>query len=183
MRPRKRKNQVTSGKEMTTKKDHAADGITADHPPGLGAVAVHRLPGMSQETSLRRERVMSRERSQVMERRGDDLVVGAVQGAGLNEAQKARRGKSEANVTRKRKAGKVEKSVHLKIVAVVVVRTTSGDILDVLVERTGKERKKTKKQNPRRKRLPKPTVPRNNMLTIKQAISEEIRQTMTLNLI
>ena len=30
-------------------------------------------------------------------------------GAGLNEAQKARRGKSEANVTRKRKVGKVEK--------------------------------------------------------------------------
>lgn len=80
MRPRKRKNQGTSGKEMTMKIDHAADGITADHPPGLGAVAVHRLPGMSQETSLRRERVMSRERSQVMERRGDDLVVGAVQG-------------------------------------------------------------------------------------------------------
>lgn len=80
MRPRKRKNQGTSGKEMTTKIDHAADGITADHPPGLGAVAVHRLPGMSQETSLRRERVMSRERSQVMERTGDDLVVGAVQG-------------------------------------------------------------------------------------------------------
>ena len=51
------------------------------------------------------------------------------------------------------------------------------------VNRTGKERKKTKKQNPRKKRLPKPTVPRNNMLTIKQAISEEIRQTMTLNLI
>ena len=80
MRPRKRKNQVTRGKEMTMKIDHAADGITADHPPGLGAVAVHRLPGMSQETSLRRERVMSRERSQVMERRGDDLVAGAVQG-------------------------------------------------------------------------------------------------------
>lgn len=80
MRPRKRKNQGTSGKEMTTKKDHAADGITAHHPPGLGAVAVHRLPGMSQETSLRRGRVMSRERSQVMERRGDDLVAGAVQG-------------------------------------------------------------------------------------------------------
>ena len=80
MRPRKRKNQGTSGKEMTMKIDHAADGITADHPPGLGAVAVHRLPGMSQETSLRRERVMSRERSQVMERRGDDLVAGAVQG-------------------------------------------------------------------------------------------------------
>lgn len=182
MRPRKRKNQGTSGKEMTTKKDHAADGITADHPPGLGAVAVHRLPGMSQETSLRRGRVMSRERSQVMEKRGDDLVAGAVQGADLNKAQKARRGKSEANMTRKRKAGKVEKSVHLKTVAVVVVRTTA-DILDVLVERTGKEGKKTKKQNPRKKRLPKPTVPRNNMLTIKQAISEEIRQTMTLNLI
>lgn len=144
MRPRKRKNQGTSGKEMTMKIDHAADGITADHPPGLGAVAVHHLPGMSQETSLRRGRVMSRERSQVMERREDDLVAGAVQGAGLNKAQKARRGKSEANVTRKRKAGKVEKSIHLKIVAVVVVRTT-GDILDVLVERTGKERKKTKK--------------------------------------
>lgn len=80
MRPRKRKNQGTSGKEMTMKKDHAADGITADHPPGLGAVAVHRLPGMSQETSLRRGRVMSRERSQVMERRGDGLVAGAVQG-------------------------------------------------------------------------------------------------------
>lgn len=80
MRPRKRKNQGTSGKEMTTKKDHAADGITADHPLGLGAVAVHHLPGMSQETSLRRGRVMSRERSQVMERREDDLVAGAVQG-------------------------------------------------------------------------------------------------------
>ena len=65
---------------MTMKIDHAADGITADHLPGLGAVAVHHLPGMSQETSLRRERVMSRERSQVMERRGDDLVTGAVQG-------------------------------------------------------------------------------------------------------
>lgn len=65
---------------MTTKKDHAADGIMAEHPPGLGAVAVHRLPGMSQETSLMRGRVMSRERSQVMERREDDLVAGAVQG-------------------------------------------------------------------------------------------------------
>ena len=51
------------------------------------------------------------------------------------------------------------------------------------VNRTGKERKKTKKQNQRKKRLPKPTLPLNNMLTIKQAISEEIRQTMTLNLI
>ena len=50
--------------------------------------------------------------------------------------------------------------------------------------RTGKEGKKTKNQNLRKKRLPQPTTkPRNNMLTIKQAISEEIRQTMTLNLI
>lgn len=41
-------------------------------------------------------------------------------GAGLNKAQKARRGKSEVNMTRKRKAGKVEKRYETnRIISIV----------------------------------------------------------------
>ena len=72
---------MTSGNEMTTKKDRAAGVSMVDHPHGLGAAAVHHPLGiLNQEISLKRGGVKSREKSQVMERREGDLAADVVQG-------------------------------------------------------------------------------------------------------
>lgn len=107
-RSRKREIQVISGSETTMMRGHAAGASMADHPHGPGAAVVHHPLGiMSRVISLRRGGVKSREKSQVMERRGGDLAAGAVPDAGLTtNALKARNGKNEAIMIRK---GKVEK--------------------------------------------------------------------------
>ena len=64
---------------MTTRTGHAVGDRMADHlPHGPGAVAVPHLNGMSQGISLRKGRVMNREKSLVKEKKeGDLLAAGA----------------------------------------------------------------------------------------------------------
>ena len=72
---------MISGNEMTTRKGHAAGASMADHRHGPGVAAARRPLGMSQGISLKKgEGVKSREKSQVMERRGGDPAADAVQG-------------------------------------------------------------------------------------------------------
>lgn len=179
MMSRRNLTQEINRNRMTTRTGHAVGDRMADHlPHGPGAVAVPHLNGMSQGISLRKGRVMNREKSLVKEKKeGDLLAAGADPDTDADPIKTPLKARNRANTVNKENKWnevvkrRVETSVHLTTVA-AVVRFTAG-ILDALAERTGSEERKTMNLRPVMKKPAKPTAPRlSNQLTT----NEETRQ-------